>query len=96
MILQNKRLSIIVLISVIILLLPLIAMQFTDEVNWTLLDFVIAGILLTGTALMLEITIRKVKNTSYRIVIIIAILIALFLIWAELAVGIFEGSFSGS
>ena len=51
---QNKRLILILLNSVIILLIPLIAMLFTDEVNWTLLDFVVGGALLFGTGLMRE------------------------------------------
>jgi len=93
---QNKRLFIIVITSIIILFIPLIAMQFTDEVNWTPLDFVIAGILLIGTGLICEFTLRKIKKTKYRIPIILAILVVLLLIWAELAVGIFGSPFSGN
>jgi len=93
---KNKRLIIIVLISVIILLLPLIALQFTNEVNWTLSDFVIAGVLLIGTGVMCEITIRKIKKTKYRIAVILAILVVLLLIWVELAVGIFGSPFAGN
>ena len=96
MIVQNKRLIIIVITSVIISFIPLIAMHFTDEVNWTLFDFVIAGILLIGTGLMCEFTLRKIKKTKYRIAIILAILVVLLLIWAELAVGIFGSPFSGN
>ncbi len=94
-IMQNKRLIIIVLTSVIILLIPLIAMQFTDEVNWSLFDFIIAGALLLGTGLMCELAIRKVDKIKYRIAICLAILVLLLLIWAELAVGIFGTPFSG-
>ncbi len=86
---QNKRLILIVLTSIILLLIPLVAMQFTDEVNWTLLDFVVAGALLLGTGLMCELVIRKVNNIRYRIAICVTLLIALLLIWAELAVGTF-------
>ena len=82
--------------SVIILFIPLIAMQFTDEVNWTLIDFVIAGGLLIGTGLICEFTLRKIKKTKYRIVIILSIIAVLLLIWAELAVGIFGSPFSGN
>ncbi len=92
---QNKRLIIILLTSAILLLLPLIAMQFTDEVNWTLFDFVVAGALLVGTGLMCELVIRKVNNLKYRNTICAALLIILLLIWAELAVGIFGTPFSG-
>ena len=93
---KNKRLFIIIITSVIILFIPLIAMQFTDEVNWTFLDFVVAGILLIGTGLICEFSLRKIKKMKYRIAIIIAILLVLLLIWAELAVGIFGSPFSGN
>ena len=92
---KNNRLKIILAAVFIILLIPLIAMQFTDEVNWDLADFVVAGVLLLGTGLMGELVIRKVKNTNYRILIWVVLLLALLLIWAELAVGIFGTPFSG-
>ena len=92
---KDKRLILIVLTSVILLLIPLIAMQFTDEVNWTLSDFVVAGALLLGTGLMCELVIRKVKKIKSRIAICLALLVVLLLIWAELAIGIFGTPFSG-
>ena len=92
---QNKRLISIVLISAILLLIPLIAMQFTDEVNWTLLDFFIAGAILFGTGLMCELAIRKINKIKYRIAICVALLVFLLLIWAELAVGILGTPLSG-
>jgi len=92
---KNKRLIIIVLISVMLLFIPLIAMQFTDEVNWTLGDFVAAGVLLFGTGLVCEIVIRKVKKTHYRIAICLTLLVLFLLVWAELAVGILGTPFSG-
>ena len=93
---QNKRLIGIMLTVVLLLLIPIIAMQFTDEVDWKLNDFVIMGVLLLGTGLMCELVMRKVKKIEHRIVIIIAILAALFLIWVELAVGVFGTPFAGS
>ena len=54
MITQNKRLFGIVISVAILLLIPLIAMQFSDQVNWKLADFVIAGVLLFGTGLICE------------------------------------------
>ena len=93
---KNNRLKIILIVVFIILLIPLIAMQFSDEVNWTLSDFVVAGVLLLGTGLMCDLVIRKVQNINYRIAICVALLMALLLIWAELAVGIFGSPFSGS
>ena len=92
---KNKRLIIIVLISAIILIIPVIAMQFTDEVNWTLLDFVVAGVLLIGTGLMCEFVMRKTNKFRYRIAICVALLLVLLLIWVELAVGIFGAPLCG-
>ena len=93
---NNKRLKIILLIVGSLLLIPLIAMQFSDEVNWTALDFVMAGALLLVTGLIVDLVMRKVKNTKYRIAILIIVLLGFLLIWAELAVGIFGTPFSGS
>jgi len=70
-------------------------MQFTDEVNWTPFDFVVAGVLLLGTGLIFDLVIRKIKNIKYRVAISVALLVALLLIWAELAVGILGTPFSG-
>jgi peptidoglycan/LPS O-acetylase OafA/YrhL len=96
MIERNKRLIGIVLTVGFILLIPLIAMQFTEEVNWTLSDFVVAGILLLTTGLLCDLVIRKVKKSRPRIAICLAILAALILIWAELSVGIFGTPFGGN
>lgn len=92
----TKRLTGILLTAAFLLLLPFIAMQFTNEVNWTLSDFVVAGVLLFGTGFLCELVMRKVKKRDYRIGIVVVILIALFLLWAELAVGIFGTPFAGS
>jgi hypothetical protein len=86
---RNNRLINFVLGVLILLLIPLIAMQFTGEVNWTLLDFAVSGALLLGTGLICELVIRKINKIHYRIVICAALLVGLILIWAELAVGIF-------
>ncbi len=93
---KNKRLKIILLTISILLLIPLIAMQFTKEVNWTLVDFIVAGILLLSTGLVLDLIIRKIKNIQYRIAISLALFIILLLIWAELAVGIFGTPLGGN
>lgn len=93
---NNKRFMGILVVIVALLLIPLIAMQFTEEVSWTPFDFVIAGFLLLVTGLTCELVLRKVKGGRLRIVICIAILLLLFLIWIELAVGIFDTPLSGS
>lgn len=96
MTIENKRLTGILLTVALLLSIPLIAMQFTNEVFWTLSDFVIMGSLLLGTGLLCELTLRKIKHKDYRLGIMAIILIALFIVWAELAVGIFGTPFAGS
>ena len=93
---QNKRLIGIVLTVVLLLLIPLIAMQFSDEVNWTMFDFIVAGFLLLITGLMFELVIRRVNKKEHRIIIFLAILAVLFLFWAELAVGILGTPLGGT
>ncbi len=93
---KNKRLKSILLIASLILLLPLIAMQFSEEVDWKLFDFIVAAILLYGTGLSIEFVLRKVKDNSTRLIICGVILVGLFLVWAELAVGVFGTPFAGS
>lgn len=92
---RNKRLFIIAIIVGLILLIPAIAMQFTDEVNWDLGDFTVAGILLLVMGLLFDLVIRKVNKSEYRIIIYVVIVVVFLLIWAELAVGIFGTPFAG-
>ncbi len=92
---QNKRLAAIVIAVIVLLLVPFTAMQFSHEVHWTLPDFAVAGGLLLGAGLLCELVMRKVKRTRYRIAICMIILVACFLFWAELAVGIFGTPFAG-
>jgi len=93
---KNNRLIAIALPIVLLLLVPLIAMQFTDEVNWTLADFIVAGALLFTTAVTCDFVIRKVTKLEYRIAICLTIVVILLIVWAELAVGLFGTPFGGS
>lgn len=72
----------------LILLIPLLAMQFTNEVHWTLSDFIFAGGLLFGTGLMYILATRMTVNTAYRVAVGFALFTGLFLIWTNAAVGI--------
>ena len=85
---KNKNLPLIISVVTILLFIPLIAMQFTNEVNWGILDFIVSAILLLSTGLAFNFVIQKVKNTKLKIAICLAILAVLLLIWTELAVGI--------
>jgi hypothetical protein len=92
---SNKRFIGILATAALLLSTPFIAMQFTNEVKWSGLDFAIAAVLLFGTGLTCELVLRKVKKTSHRILICGAILMVMFLVWTELAVGIFGTPFAG-
>ncbi len=75
--------------AVAVFLLPLVAMQFTDEVVWTTTDFVFWGVLLLSTAILIEITMRVTRNLTARLIVSGLILVAALLIWADAAVGVF-------
>lgn len=78
----------VVLAAAFILLLPLLAMQITDEVVWDLADFAVAGALLVGTGLMYVLAARKAGNIAYRAAVGVALAAALLLVWINLAVGV--------
>ncbi len=91
MILNNKLVKhslIVVLLTVGLLLVPLTAMQFTNEVEWTIFDFTVAGILLMGTGLSFIFLANRIHNKIYKIAIGLTLGTALFMIWSNLAVGI--------
>jgi hypothetical protein len=85
---QNSIFVLIGLATGLILLIPLIAMQFTNEVNWDKIDFIVMGFLLFSMGSLFVLVARRFPRR--RRVIIATMFVAAFLyIWAELAVGIF-------
>ncbi|WP_324676639.1 hypothetical protein [Hymenobacter sp. GOD-10R] len=76
------------LVTAFLLLIPLVAMQFTTEVTWTLFDFVVAGTLLFGTGLAYELVARLGNTSAYRMAVGAALAVALLLVWTNLAVGL--------
>ena len=92
----TKRFYAILVIVLILLLIPFVAMQFTNEVNWSLFDFIVAGILLLVIGLAIELVLQKVKSRKNRILISGIIIVLLLLLWVELAVGVFGSPMAGS
>ena len=88
MTMHHKNIIRIVLATAIILLLPLVAMQFTDEVDWNLFDFAVAGALLLGTGLAYELVAKTMNGNAYRVAVGVALATALILVWMNLAVGL--------
>ena len=84
----NRALARIGIVTGVVLSVPLVAMQFSDEVNWELADFVVAGLMLSGAGLAYELIVRKVKASAYRVGVGVAVLASLMLFWVNLAVGI--------
>jgi hypothetical protein len=70
-----------------ILLAPLMAMQFTDEVSWTGSDF-FAALLLGGAALAYDLLSLKVRRPMQRLAVGGPLGAAVLLAWAQGAVGI--------
>lgn len=93
---ENKRLIGIVLAVGLLLLVPLVGMRFSDGGGWSGFDFVVAGVLLLGAGLTIEVVLRKVKRFEYRLAICAAVLLALLIIWAEVAVGLIGTPLAGS
>ncbi len=75
-------------VAALILLLPLVAMQFTDEVNWEVADFAFAAALLVGVGVPYELAVRKTGNAAYRAAVGVALAAVFLLIWVNGAVGI--------
>ncbi len=72
----------------LILLLPLLAMQFTSEVAWDAADFIVMGAMLFGACGVHELTVRMTGNIAYRAAAGVAVAAAFLLVWMNLAVGI--------
>lgn len=75
-------------IASVILLVPLLAMPFTDEVAWDATDFIVMGAMLFSACGAWEWAARTTGSIVYRAAIGVALVAAFILIWINLAVGI--------
>lgn len=90
-----KRFSILTFAPLALLLIPLIAMHYSDEVHWTLIDFAIMGVLLLVAGMWTKKVVKRVKSFPRRATYIILIILLFLLVWAEMAVGIFGTPLAG-
>ncbi|GAB4522065.1 MAG: hypothetical protein Tsb0010_06300 [Parvularculaceae bacterium] len=74
----------------LILLAPLIAMQFTGDVAWDGADFALGAALLIAAGAAYGIFTARNRAPMRRVAIGLAIILALVLVWIEAAVGIFH------
>lgn len=93
---QYRRSFTVALAPLSFLLVPLVAMNFTNEVNWGPYDFLIAAVLLGGMALLLDIILRKTNNSPKRWLLGLGVFLVVVLLWAEMAVGLFGSPIAGS
>ena len=80
----------------LLLIIPLIGISFTDEFDWSLSDFIVAGLLLLVFSLTANFIVLRISNRNRRVFFMTILLILFLLVWAELAVGIFGTPFAGS
>lgn len=71
-----------------LLMIPLVAMQFSEQVDWSLFDFVIMGGLMYGLIAAYEFLAKLSGNTLYRAGAGLALLMSFLLTWINGAVGI--------
>jgi len=73
--------------AVALVLTPLLAMQFTREVNWDQNDFIFAAVIFGIVGGLIELTVRGSSNWYFRSGAIFAVIAGFMLIWCNLAVG---------
>ena len=79
------------IVTTVLLAIPLVAMQFTEEVQWEASDFLVMGVLLFTTALAFEWVLRRKGSSLYRIAFGLGLFATLLMTWANLAVGLIGG-----
>ena len=80
----------------LLLIIPLIGISFTDEFDWSISDFIVAGLVLLVFSLTANFIVLRISNRNRRVFFMTILLILFLLVWAELAVGIFGTPFAGS
>lgn len=71
-----------------LILLPLVAMQFTQEVDWGPEDFAFAIMMVAGVGVTYELAVRTTGNRAYRAGVGVALAAAFVQVWVNAAVGI--------
>ncbi|HET8883859.1 MAG TPA: hypothetical protein VFM68_00105 [Candidatus Saccharimonadales bacterium] len=105
--LESKNIIRVVVGTLLLLSVPLMAMVFNwpmydpgnpvpERLNWSPFDFIVMGILLLITGFAFELLAKRFQNTAERIIVAVIVVGLFFLIWAELAVGIFGTPLAGS
>jgi len=91
---QVNKIGWLLLAIPMLLLIPLVALIATDQMSWSPQDFLIMGLMLLATVMVIYFVNKKVSN-KYRGWLIFGALLIFFLIWAEMGVGLLGSSFAG-
>jgi len=79
-----------------LLLVPFVASLFTDEVQWSGLDYLIMGVMLLAVGSGIQWVLQKFQSRRNRLIGVGLVVLLFLLVWAELAVGVFGTPFAGS
>lgn len=85
----QNNLKRVILGTAAILSVPLVAMLFTDEVQWGPSDFIVMGGLLMVAGTVYTLLAYSMKEPRHRIAVLCVTVLTVLYLWAELAVGIF-------
>ena len=80
--------KVIVVSVALILMIPLIAMQFSSDISWGVGDFLLAGALLLAAGFVGNVAVERIVKRSHAMAVIIVLILVLLYVWAELSVGI--------
>lgn len=86
----RRSLLAVLLVTALLLLVPLVAMQFTPEVSWGPVDFLAAAVLLAGAGTGIVLANAWLERRAYKLLAAAAVILVTALVWAELAVGLFD------
>ena len=79
-----------------LLLVPMLAQLFSNAVQWSLFDFIVMGVLFLGLATGITLVYKMRTNKNIRRILLLVVLILFFILWAELAVGLFGSPLAGN
>ena len=82
-------------ITVAVLLVVFLAGLLSDQVTWSIYDFLIGGGLIFVFATIETILWNKLKS-KHRLFVVLFVLLVFLILWAEMAVGLFDSPLAGS
>ena len=82
--LAKKQLYTVLILTLIVLLLPFTAMQFTREVYWTIGDFIVAGMLIFSGGYLYKLITKTSHNKIINVLVGLMMLCVLSLVWLNL------------